>query len=221
MSLKLIGVGWGRTGTFSLKAALEILGFGPCYHMMELLRRPEHVVHWQNAVNGGNVDWGTLFHGYKAAVDYPTCQHWVNIGRYFKDAKFVLTVRDPDSWYESVKTTIYRAEPNLFGKFKIMMQLPFSKEKRRRLEVFRFIKYSIWETDFNGRFDDREYAIKKYCDHIDEVRSAVPEDKLLVYDVKSGWEPLCKFLGVDIPEDVPFPVLNKRDQFSRMLREFL
>lgn len=221
MPLQIVGLGWGRTGTLSLKSALEILGFAPCYHMTELLRRPEHVTHWNQAINGESVCWDALFHEYKATVDYPACRHWDSIGRHFKNVRYILTVRDPDSWYQSVKSTIYQAEPNLFGKLKIMMQLPFSEKKRKRLEVFRFIKRSIWELDFDGRFEDKKYAIKKYKDHINSIRETIDADKLLIFDVKFGWGPLCSFLSVNVPDAVPFPVLNKREQFNQFIGRYL
>ena len=101
------------------------------------------------------------------------------------------------------------------------MRLPFSKEIRQRLQVFLYIERLLWEMDFEGKFEDRRFAISKYNDHIDEIRSAVPPDRLLVYDVKSGWEPLCRFLEVDVPKDTVFPVLNTRQQFDGLIGKYL
>ncbi len=221
MTLRIIGVGWGRTGTLSLKTALEILRFGPCYHMTELLKNPEHVSQWQRALNGDSVDWDSIFKGYESAVDYPTCQYWDLLGRHFKDAKYILTIRDADTWYESVKSTIYSTKPNLLSRLIMMTMLPFSRHKRLLLDVFKYIEKSIWEIDFEGRFEDKKYAIQKFNDHINEILSTIKSEKLLVYDIKSGWNPLCKFLSVDVPTDVPFPNLNKREQFKKYIGGFL
>ena len=221
MSLSILGVGWGRTGTYSLKTALEILGFGPCYHMTELLARPWHLPYWEKALNGEIVDWSGFLDEYQSAVDYPACRHWRVLGQSITDLKYILTVRDPDTWYESVRSTLYSAQPNWFGRFKIMMRLPFSKKMRQRLNVFRYIERSLWEIDFEGRFEDKKFVTDKYNSHIDEITATIPADRLLVYNVKSGWRPLCRFLEVDIPRNTPFPVLNTRSQFDRFIGKYL
>src|SRR5947207_3338150 len=130
MSLKIIGSGLGRTGTYSLKLALEQLGFGKCYHMAELFQHPEGLVHFQNAELGKDVDWDTLFQGYESAVDYP---------------------------------------------------------------------------------------VARYYQHNEKVMSSVPKEKLLVFDAKQGWEPLCSFLGVAIP-GTPFPNSNNREEFINRIK---
>lgn len=221
MALQVIGVGWGRTGTLSLKHALEALGFGPCYHMSEFFRKPEHLEYWQAAADGQQVNWDELFAGYGSAVDYPTSQYWQSLRQYYPDAKFVLTMRDADDWYESVKSTLYSAEPDLWGKLRILTRLPFSKRKRQLLKAFKFVNHTIWENDFAGHFETKTHAIKKYQEHIDRAKTLINQEQLLLYDIESGWSPLCEFLQVTEPKEMPFPHLNKRDEFAQTMAEFL
>ena len=103
--LQVIGAGHGRTGTLSLNAALEQLGFGSCYHMVELLACPEQVTYWEAAALGEAVDWDTLFKGCEAGVDFPVFRHYRALAEHYLDAKVVLSVRDPERWYESALNT--------------------------------------------------------------------------------------------------------------------
>src|ERR1019366_10169355 len=107
--LKIIGAGFGRTGTRSLKEALEILGVGRCYHMVELFEHPEHVPHWEAAARNEQVDWNAIFHGYQATIDWPGCTFYKSLMATYPTAKVLLSVRDPEKWYDSVKSTIYQA----------------------------------------------------------------------------------------------------------------
>ena len=107
MTLDVIGAGFGRTGTMSLKVALEELGFGPCYHMSEVFAHPEHVELWRAAAQGKEVDWEQIFGGYRATVDWPACSFYGELMEKYPDAKVILTVRDPQRWYESAYNTIY------------------------------------------------------------------------------------------------------------------
>ena len=107
MSLKVIGAGFGRTGTKSLKQALEDLGFGPCYHMVEAFAHPEHVPVWEAAAQGEPVEWEDIFRGYQSAVDWPAAAFYAQLMARYPDARVILTVRDPDRWYESVLNTLY------------------------------------------------------------------------------------------------------------------
>ncbi len=219
MALQVIGAGTGRTGTMSLKLALEQLGFSRCYHMVELLRHPEDVVHWERASRGEPVDWNTLFAGYQASVDYPGYLHYKALTQRYPEVKVILTVRDPEAWYESALATIYRAEPGLAQKLKMGLALPFSPRLRKLLRVFR-LSGEVWEREFEGRFDDKDFAVARFVRHNEEVRRTVPADRLLVYEVKEGWEPLCTFLGVPVP-DMPFPRSNDRQAFQAQQRRGL
>ncbi|GIX21316.1 MAG: sulfotransferase family protein [Gammaproteobacteria bacterium] len=220
MALAVLGVGWGRTATLSLKVALERLGFGPCYHMTELFEHPEHLPHWQRAEAGAPVDWADLFAGYRAAVDWPVCRHWRAIDAAFPDLKCVLTVRDPESWYDSVRATLYRARPGFWGRARVFLKLAFAPELRRRLPVFAFIERMLWQGEFAGRFDDRAFVLARYRARLEALRAALPAERLLLFDPAEGWAPLCAFLGVPVPDE-PFPRLNARSDFPRLMARYL
>jgi hypothetical protein len=205
--IKIIGAGFGRTGTLSMKAALEELGFGPCYHMTEVFNHRKHAPLWEAAARGETVNWRELFDGYQATVDWPGCTFYKEFMEIYPDAKVLLTVRDPEKWYESTQSTIYRGTN--------WANAPFSRRLLRLLrpdilKTGRMINTLIWEGTFNGNFTDKPYAIEIFNQHIEEVKKVVPPERLLVYNVKEGWEPLCAFLGVEVPRDKPFPHLNDR-----------
>jgi hypothetical protein len=194
----------------SLKAALEELGFGRCYHMTEVIAHPEHVAVWDAAGRGEPVDWEELFRGYRAAVDWPACSYYKELMRLYPAAKVILTVRDPDRWYESAWQTIYqvrRAFPRWAS--------PFLPRMRRMLGMTDRL---IWDGFFQGRFEDRGHAIAAFHRHNEEVKRAVPAERLLVFEVKEGWGPLCAFLGVPVPEGKPFPHLNDTEEFRARIR---
>jgi hypothetical protein len=210
MPLKVIGAGLGRTGTLSLKAALEQLGFGKCYHMTEVLAHPEHVRVWDAAARGEPVDWEALFQEYQATVDWPGCNFYEELLRLYPDAEVILTVRDPDRWYDSAKQTIYyvrQAFPDW-----LLPWMPRMRRFRRMLDRL------IWDGTFGGRFEDKPHAIEVFNRHNEAVKRAVPPDRLLVYEVREGWGPLCAFLGVPVPEGQPFPHLNDTEVFRSRIR---
>ena len=201
MSIKIIGAGFGRTGTNSLKLALEILGFGPCYHMFEVGKNPEHVNVWNNANNGKKVNWRKLYVGYQSAVDWPTVSFLPQLLQEYPDAKTILTLRDPEEWFESARTTIFEAmisgdrNPDLEGRSRTKMS--------RQL---------ILEKTFSGRYTEKDYCIEIYNKHIQNVRELVSPDNLLEYNISDGWESLCEFLMVSTPES-SFPNTNDRQSF--------
>jgi hypothetical protein len=211
MPLKVIGAGLGRTGTLSLKAALEELGFTKCYHMVEVLANPRHAAVWIAAADGEVIDWETLFQGYQATVDWPACNFYQELSTKYPEAKVILTVRDPQRWYESTRQTIYHVR-DAFPHW-IRTLLPRMRLFRRMLDRL------VWDGMFHGRFEDECYAIEVFNRHNELVRSIVPFDRLLVYEIKDGWAPLCAFLGVPVPEGKPFPHLNDAKVFrSRISR---
>lgn len=219
MAVKVIGVGFGRTGTLSLKAALEDLGFGKCYHMTELLSHPDHIEHWETASRGEPVAWDALFRGYQAAVDFPTYHFYEPIMAHYPHARVILTVRNPEEWYDSALHTIYRTEPDWWQKISMGFRLPFSPRLQQTSRIFKLAQETIWAGDFEDRFEtDKQAAVDLYCGHIETIKRTIPPDKLLVYNVKRGWEPLCEFLGVSVP-DKPFPRLNHRAVFAEYNRE--
>jgi len=213
--LKIIGAGFGRTGTLSLKAALEELGFGPCYHMTEVFNHPEHVPLWLAATNGERIDWHDIFTGYQATVDWPSCAFYEELMQVYPNAKVILTTRDPEAWYESAYNTIYQISRRMNQTTRArMMQLIAKRFFPGGPGIGRITRKLIWENTFSNRFEDKAYAIQIFNQHIEEVKQRVPPDKLLVYSVKEGWEPLCAFLGVDVPAGKPFPHLNERGNFA-------
>lgn len=208
--VKIIGAGFGRTGTASMKAALEHLGFAPCYHMFEVIAQPERAQDWDRALDGAVDDWETVLGGFESTVDWPGCTFWRELMDFYPDAKVLLTVRDPERWYDSVFNTIYQfvKEPPSDDAFSTQMRPT--------------IERMIWNGTFDGRFEDREHAIKVFEDHNAAVQEAVPADRLLVYKVGEGWDRLCEFLDVPVPED-GFPHVNDsgsiRDLVEKTQRE--
>ncbi|HEX2742264.1 MAG TPA: sulfotransferase [Rubrobacter sp.] len=215
--MKIIGAGFGRTGTTSLKAALEELGFDPCYHMTEVFAHPEHADFWKAAWRGDNVDWEGVLGGYEAAVDWPACTFYRELMQRYPEAKVLLSVRDPEPWYKSTRGTIYELSmlvekstlPRLiFGAISLLIFGGFAGGRSGMANDI------IWQGTFDGRFEDKDYAIEVFERHNEEVKRSVPPSRLLVYDVREGWGPLCEFLGVDEPEE-PFPRLNDTAQMRR------
>ncbi len=214
MAIKVIGAGLGRTGTLSVKAALERIGFDKCYHMVDVLAHPGHARVWDEAAQEKSVDWEGLLEGYQATVDWPGCGFYPELMRRYPEAKVILTVRDPERWYESAKQTVYYAR-HAFPRWAVV----FAPRMRH---FHGMLDRLIWKGMFQGRFDDRAYAIEVFNRYNEEVRRSVPPDRLLVYEVTEGWGPLCSFLGVPVPEDEPFPHLNDTAEFrSRIARAAL
>lgn len=202
MGLAVIGAGFGRTGTHSLKCALELLGFGPCHHMYEVRSHKDQLAFWQAAARGEDVDWDKVFQGYVSQVDWPGAHYWRELLAHFPKAKVILTVREPNSWYESLRQTILRSlkEGRPFDPD------PYSRAVSDLVHDLTFVKV------FGGRMDDCDHAVSVYQDHNKSVQAVVPPGQLLVYDVNQGWAPLCGFLGVPVPE-TPFPVTNSTREF--------
>lgn len=213
--MQIIGAGFGRTGTTSMKKALEMLGFDPCYHMREVFSNPDHAVQWNAAYEGEKVDFTKTLKGYKATVDWPGCDFYKELMVQFPDAKVILNTRNPDTWYKSANTTVYairNIKPILFG---ALLQKCIIGNRMDRIRSM--INYGIWGKTFDGKFEDVEYAKKVFVNHIEDVKKYVPEDRLLVFNVSEGWEPLCKFLDVPIPDE-SFPHLNDSKQFQKIHR---
>jgi hypothetical protein len=204
MALKVIGAGFGRTGTMSLKAALEQLGLGPCYHMVECLPRgPEHWQKWIDAA-GGKPVWSTLFDGFESTVDFPSCSSYKALAAHYPDAKVILTVRDPEHWFESTQETIFA---------------PRWIEYLRHVEMGKFIQLTV--NDYlQDRMHDKEHLIQRFQEHIEEVRNTIPASRLLVFEVKEGWGPLCEFLELPEP-DADFPFLNDEEATKEILNKII
>ena len=203
MALQLIGAGFGRTGTLSLKSAIERLGAGPCYHMLEVVRHPGHADTWLRAADGESVDWDALFENFAATVDWPGCSFWRELRERYPEAKLLLSVRTPESWYESVYNTIYQAMSGTG-------ELP--EAVRTQMAMARKI---VLENTFDGRFEDRAHAMGVFERHNQKVQRSIPSDQLLVYPVGAGWEPLCRFIDVPVPDE-DFPHVNKSEVFHEL-----
>ncbi len=199
MAMHVIGVGVGRTGTHSLKTAINKLGFGPCHHMEEVLQNmPSQVPLWSAAANG-NADWRAIYSGYKSAVDWPTACFFSELLKEYPSAKFVLTQRSPENWADSFGSTIYKL-------LAIKDQAP--PEMHAWLDMAGAV---ITKTGFPAGLD-RDGLVKAFVAHSEIVKEIIPASQLLVFSVKEGWEPLCTFLDEPIPGE-PFPHTNDREEF--------
>jgi hypothetical protein len=194
MPLQVIGAGLGRTGTMSLKLALEELGFGPCYHMSEV-PKTEAFGLWVDAANG-RPDWEKIFAGYASTTDYPACSFWRELAAFYPNALVILSLRDPVKWFESVNTTIFSSEMNahLIGS-----------------PVQEFFEKCVW-AEFGDRLADKDFMVEAFNRHNEAVKRAIPAARLLVYEAGQGWEPLCEFLGVPVPAS-RYPRANTREDF--------
>jgi hypothetical protein len=213
--MEVIGAGFGRTGTMSLKVALEELGFGPCHHAIEVFDNPERAALWEAAARGERMDWDEVLAGYRSTVDWPACSFYDQLIDAYPEAKVILTVRDPERWYESVMDSIYAVHAG-GGPADLP---PMAQTPPEILPARRMIDRIVFLDTFSNRVEDRGHAIAVFNAHNEEVKRRIPPDRLLVYEVSEGWQPLCEFLGVEAPGDTPFPRLNDRAAFQALVRE--
>jgi hypothetical protein len=196
--LEVIGPGFGRTGTMSCKAALDQLGFGPCYHMVEVYANEGHVDAWTRTINGVPLDTEEVFAGYRSAVDWPACSFWKQLKAENPAAKLVLTRRDPDAWFASLANTIFQA-----------LRAETDDEQLMRWRVA--TRQLIFEQTF-GNDLTRDHVVHVLRAHENDVIASVAASSLLVFDVVDGWPPLCEFLDLPVP-DTPFPHANSAAEF--------
>jgi hypothetical protein len=201
MTLKVIGAGFGRTGTMSMKQALERLGFGPCHHMEEVFANPDQVSYWEAAARGESVDWNEVFRNYNSAVDWPSAHFWRELTDFYPDAKVLLTSRSSESWWASFSETI--------GK---VLNMSDEIPNPHLARVTRMAHELIANQTFNGKMLDRDVAIAAYEQRIADVKAKIPADRLLMFNFADGWAPLCEFLGCEIPEG-EFPRSNSIKEF--------
>ncbi len=218
--MRVIGAGFGRTGTTSLKAALEELGFGPSYTLSEVFRNPEHAKIWEAARRGRageEVDWEGFLGGYEVGIDWPVCSFYEELMEAFPEAPVILTVRDPEPWYESLRSTIYELRRLTHGPLPLRAAFRLAEPFVPGVTgTVRLADHLVWEDTFHGRFENRAYAMEVFERQNEAVRRRVPPQRLLVFDVREGWAPLCDFLGVEAP-DKPFPHLNEAREMRRRL----
>lgn len=200
--MRVVGAGLGRTGTNSLKVALEHLLGKPCYHMFEVLNRPDDVARWQAAIDGAPPDWGEFFDGWGAVVDWPASAFYDQLAEAFPESLVLLSTRSTESWFRSADTTIFAAQ-------------------RERLDstnaTSRMVR-SLMEKTFVPATSDKATMTAAFEQHNDRVRASIPADRLLEWQPGDGWAPICDRLGLAIPDE-PFPHVNSSDDFQRRLDE--
>ena len=201
MSLKVIGSGLGRTGTHSLKVALEILLGAPCYHMVEVFKHPEHIPVWQAAAEGKSVDWDSVFQGYSATVDWPSAAYYKELVTAYPDAMIVHSHRDPESWWKSASSTIFSPE-----------SLNFDGDR----DDWRTMLQTMMARTFTPHIYEKDAATLAFKSHNTEVLATVPRERLILWTASEGWGPLCEGLGLPVP-NVPFPVTNTTEEFRSRL----
>ena len=201
MTLKVIGAGLGRTGTMSLKLALEKLLGAPCYHMTELFEHlDEHTPLWHASARGESVEWDRVFEGYIAAVDEPVSTQLESITAYYPDALVVLSTRDADSWWKSAISTI----------FTVKLNPPEDMSPARKAWLDMVLE--TYKSVYPHGFSDEDAAKAAYTAHVEKVKATVPSDRLLVWNVSEGWKPLCDALSLPVPDE-PFPRSNSTEEF--------
>lgn len=201
MSLVVLGAGFPRTGTASLKAALEMLGFGPCYHMSEVFAHADHWPMWTAAAEGRPVDWAALYEGYLAGVDAPGCFFYRQIVSHWPKVKVILTARDPEAWFASTQETVLSSEL-------------FARRAPRPPGLVAMMRAMRWD-HADPAMHDKDAMIARITVHNEEVRRTIAPGQLLEFDPASGWGPLCAFLGVPVPAE-RYPHINKREGFKQM-----
>ena len=196
MTMKIIGAGFGRTGTASLKLALEKLGFGPCYHMSEVLTHAGHVDLWKD-VAAGAPDWNKLFAAFQSTVDFPGATYWRELADYYPNAKIILSLRDPESWWRSTQASIL--SPKMWS---LIEGSPWADMVQKTV-------HSV----FGGKINDHDTLINTFNAHNAAVKAAFGPERLLVFEAKDGWAPLCDFLGVNAPDE-PYPRVNSTEEIE-------
>jgi hypothetical protein len=201
--LSIVGAGFGRTGTTSLRSALESLGFAKCYHMSEVFLHPEHIDIWKDAGDGKPVDWDALLEGYRAAIDYPAAHFWKELMTHYPESKVILTVRDTEAWFTSISQTILT-----------MTDIDLSNAPEYAQRQRAMARMLVVDQYFEGNISDPAHMKATFEASNEKIRQTVPADRLLVYEVAQGWPPLCEFLDCPVPDE-EFPHLNTTKDFQK------
>ena len=209
MTLKVIGAGFGRTGTLSLKIALEQLELGPCYHMSEIHQAPQRAAKWREAADGGKPDWDGIFDGYASTVDWPAAHYWRELADYYPEAKVLLSHRDAKGWYKSISNTIH----------KVMQAIEDDGSSAFKSSPAAMAAKIVKVQTFQGRLGEESYAIDVFEKHNQAVRDTIAPERLLVYQSGDGWEPICNFLGVPVPKS-DYPRTNSTQEFYEQFVDF-
>lgn len=206
----VIGAGFGRTGTASLKEALEMLGYGPCHHMTEVIQNPDTAAGWIAALTGDASVLPSLVGKYRATQDFAGALLWREMMELYPDAKVLLSVRDPKEWYDSARATILNQD------LRRHLEQAVEPGARKMADMLLSLTDAMAARGFRTDLGEQE-TIAVFERHNEAVRAAVDPEKLLVYEVRQGWEPLCAFLGVDVPDE-PFPRGNEAGVFTGKVR---
>ncbi|PTM11735.1 MAG: sulfotransferase family protein [Bacteroidetes bacterium] len=218
MSIKIIGAGFPRTGTTTLKKALETLGYKDTYHFKDLIANPKKLKYWKELENSGDTNFEELFEGFKATVDFPGYPYYKILLEKYPDAKIILTKRDFEKWYESTLKTVWKAGPQtVLAKIALLSKMIFNSKLRDTFKCIKFMKNTYLIKQFDNNFTSKDKAKEVFFKHIEDVKKHVPENKLLVYDVAEGWQSLCDFLDLPLPKE-NFPHLNKKENFHEMVK---
>jgi hypothetical protein len=210
MSLTVIGSGFGRTGTMSLKRALEKLGLGPCNHMEEVADNPEQLVHWSALARGEQVDWDQVYAGYRSTVDWPGAQFWRELAAAYPEAKVIHSTRSAESWWASFSKTIA-----------VVLATARRNGVDSSYELLPEMGYRIVaQMAFDGNFEDKDAAVAAFEARQKEVIESIAPERLLVYELGSGWDPLCEFLELPVPDE-PFPRSNDATEFVEKFGDFV
>jgi hypothetical protein len=209
----VIGAAPGRSGTLSTKLALEMLGYAPCHHMSEVFGNAELAGKWADILAGGPADWDSVFEGYQATVDWPSTTYWRQLADYYPDAKVIFSTRDPESWFASMQQTFLTrgATDNVAER---QGPLTASPEHRRLAEQLPGMRDRFFGVDGTPTVEE---GVAAYQRHLEDVRRTIDPDRLLIFDLGSGWGPLCEFLEVGVPE-AEFPWANKAADFLQNAR---
>lgn len=210
--MEVICAGWGRTGTRSLKYALEHLTGKPSYHMQNILLSKKDAVKWHTSIFNSDKDfnWEDIYDGYGACLDFPSCNYYKELMEFYPDAKVILTVRDDQSWIKSWNVLNNKVLKSFT--FRFLAKIPYTSFKLQKDIHNEMILGK--NGAFQGSASDRE-KMQKFNEWNDSVIKYVPKERLLVYQVKEGWRPLCKFLNLSEP-DIEFPYKNKTKNMGRM-----
>ena len=199
MKPKVIGAGVGRTGTYSLKLALERLLGGACYHMVEVFQNPDHIPAWHQAALDNPADMIDIIGRYEAAVDWPVASFWRELSEAYPESLIVVSDRDPDDWWQSVQATIFRPE---------------NEERMNDMEAWGAMIRAVLDSRFTLDIANKESCLAAYAKHYEEVRRDAPKSRTIEWRAVDGWTPLCDALGVPIPDE-PFPKANTREEFLK------
>jgi hypothetical protein len=202
MGLQVVGAGLGRTGTMSLKQALEQLLDGPCYHMTEVFGNRDAIDTWHRAAEGDSPDWNTFLEGYVATVDWPAAAFWDQLAEANPDSIVLLSTRDADAWWKSASSTIFAVRLD-------------DGEPGSDLSAHHAMANVLFENTFTPSWQQEHAAKSAFLAHNERVRASVPANRLVEYRPGDGWGPLCEALGVPEP-DTPYPHVNTTEDFRQM-----